>query len=428
MKKLFYLLLLFLNSQSISVFAQCGTANNIIQSLTDNYTVGVNPIAQVGQSFTATCTGNIESITLSLNLVNADGDHKMRIYAGIDASNPIDSTILTLISAQSNTDVKITFPLPVPVISGNVYTFMMQAQAPASARYIMNSFSVYSGGLSYTNLIGSLNFNPTGAADGDFKFIIHYQDQIAPIAVCQNITAELDQTGNVVFSPSLVGSGSSDDSGIFSLSMDTSYSCSDLGANTVILTVNDSSGNSATCNAIITVVDSLAPEIICPGDKDTTLIVGENYILSDYISTGMVSMSDNCSSTLLNITQSPVAGTLLSPGVNTISISAEDESGNQGTCSFEILVGTSSLVDLELSGIEIYPNPAADWLSIKNSNCLILEQASIYDLSGKLISRTQLNETISEQKLDLTQINSGSYFVVIKSVDGQFIQQLIKKD
>jgi hypothetical protein len=238
----------------------------------------------------------------------------------------------------------------------------------------------------------------------------------------------LDQTGNVVFSPSLVGSGSSDDSGIFSLSMDTSYSCSDIGANTVILTVNDSSGNSATCNAIITVVDSLAPEIICPGDKDTTLIVGENYILSDYISTGMVSMSDNCSSTLLNITQSPVAGTLLSPGVNTISISAEDESGNQGTCSFEILVGTSSLVDLELSGVEIYPNPAADWLSIKNSNCLILEQASIYDLSGKLISRTQLNETISEQKLDLTQINSGSYFVVIKSVDGQFIQQLIKKD
>ena len=417
-----------MNSQSFSVFAQCGTANNIIQSLTDNYSVGVNPIAQVGQSFTATCTGNIESITLSLHLVNADGDHKMRIYAGIDASNPIDSTILTLISAQSNTDVRITFAVPVPVISGNVYTFMMQAQAPASARYIMNSFSVYSGGLSYTNLIGSLNFNPTGAADGDFKFIIHYQDQIAPIAVCQNITVELDQTGNVVFSPSLVGSGSSDDSGIFSLSMDTSYSCIDLGANTVILTVNDSSGNSATCNAIITVVDSLAPEIICPGDKDTTLIVGDNYILSDYISTGMVSMSDNCSSTLLNITQSPVAGTLLSPGVNTISISAEDESGNQGTCSFEILVGTSSLVDLELSGVEIYPNPAADWLSIKNSNCLILEEASIYDLSGKLISRTQLNETISEQKLDLTQINSGSYFVVIKSVDGQFIQQLIKKD
>ena len=428
MKKLFYLLLLFLNSQSFSVFAQCGTANNIIQSLTDNYSVGVNPIAQVGQSFTATCSGNIESITLSLSLVNVDGDHKMRIYAGIDASNPIDSTIVTLISAQSNTDVKITFPVPVPVISGNVYTFMMHAQATASARYILNSFSVYSGGLSYTNLIGTLNFNPTAAADGDFKFIIHYQDQIAPIAVCQNISAELDETGNVVFSPSLVGSGSSDDSGIFSLSMDTSYSCSDIGANPVILTVNDSSGNSSTCSAIITVVDSLAPEIICPGDKDTTLIIGGNYILSDYISTGMVSMSDNCSSTLLNITQSPVAGTQLSPGVNTISISAEDESGNQGTCSFEIIVGTLSLEDLELSGIEIYPNPAADWVTIKNSNCLILEQASIYDLSGKLILTTQLKETITEQQLDLSKMDSGIYFVVIKSVDGQFIQQLIKKD
>jgi hypothetical protein len=294
--------------------------------------------------------------------------------------------------------------------------------------YICDINNLYSGGTAYTTLTGTLNFSPVGSGVLDLKFAVQYQDEIAPIPLCQDGTVELDQTGNVDFSPSLVGSGSSDDSGIFSLSMDTTYSCNDIGANPVILTVNDPSGNSATCNATITVVDLLAPEITCPGNIDTTLAAGETYSLPDFLSTGIVSITDNCSTTLSNTAQNPVAGTQLSLGVNTISITSEDEYGNQGTCSFEINVGSLTLDDLELLGIEIYPNPITDWVTVKNSKGLILEQASIYDLRGNLIFTTQLNESIEEQQLDLSQLNTGIYLVTIQSVDGQFIKQLIKKD
>ena len=428
MKKLVFLGLLFLNCQSYSLFAQCGSANNIIQNLSNNYQITMSSgLYQAGQSFIATCTGNIESITLTITNVSGDGDHKIRIYDGTDASNPIDSTIFTVTTAQIQSDLQILFPVPVPVISGNSYTFMMQYLSAAAVSYGVNNSDVYSGGDLRTHVIGNIDFNPLNSF-ADFKFIIHYQDEILPIPVCQDGTVELDQAGNVVFSPSLVGSGSSDDSGIFSLSMDTTYSCGDIGVNPVILTVNDPSGNSATCNATITVVDLLAPEITCPGNIDTTLAAGETYSLPDFLSTGIVSITDNCSTTLSNTSQNPIAGTQLSLGVNTISITSEDEYGNQGTCSFEINVGSLTLEDLQLLGIEIYPNPVTDWVTIKNSKGLSLEQASIFDLRGNLIFTTKLNESIKEQQLDLSQLNAGLYLVKIQSVDRQFMQQLIIKD
>ena len=428
MKKLVYIGILCLSFPTSTLFAQCGPANNIIQNISSNNTIGFNigSMNQVGQSFIATCSGNIEAITVKNSFnVNA-GDIMLTLYDGVNPNNPLDSVIVTISLQNANNDLLITLPTPVFLTSGNSYTFMLRNMT-GSSTYIATDPDSYAGGGVQIHIFGSSIFlNDFDYVD--LYFEIHYQDNVAPVAVCQDITVELDQTGNVTFSPSIVGSGSSDDSGIFTLSMDTTYTCNDIGTNPIVLSVIDSAGNSASCNAIITVVDLLAPEIMCPSNNDTTLMAGENYFLLDYLSSGIVSITDNCSSPILNITQNPVAGTQLASGVNLVSITAEDEYGNQGTCNFEINVGYLSLYEMDLSGIEIYPNPATDWVNIKNSKGLNLEQAIIYDLTGNLIFTTQLNETKSEHQLDISHLNIGIYFVVIKTIEGQFIQQLIKNE
>ncbi|MCB0455772.1 MAG: HYR domain-containing protein, partial [Aequorivita sp.] len=73
------------------------------------------------------------------------------------------------------------------------------------------------------------------------QFTITVVDNEAPVAICQNITIELDPiTGTATIDPTEVDNGSSDLCGAVSLSLDvSSFDCSMTGANTVILTVTD---------------------------------------------------------------------------------------------------------------------------------------------------------------------------------------------
>jgi hypothetical protein len=83
---------------------------------------------------------------------------------------------------------------------------------------------------------------------------VDVQDITGPMAVCQNISIELDATGNTSIKSSQVDGGSSDNCGIASTSVSpNSFACENLGNNTVTLTVTDVNGNPATCLATVTV-------------------------------------------------------------------------------------------------------------------------------------------------------------------------------
>ncbi len=87
-------------------------------------------------------------------------------------------------------------------------------------------------------------------------------DTISPTAVCQNITAYLDATGNVSITASDVDGGSSDNCGSVSLSAaPLAFTCAEAGANNVTLTVDDGNGNSMTCVAIVTVLDTISSAV-----------------------------------------------------------------------------------------------------------------------------------------------------------------------
>ncbi|MBP6826223.1 MAG: hypothetical protein KA165_06680, partial [Saprospiraceae bacterium] len=90
------------------------------------------------------------------------------------------------------------------------------------------------------------------------------QDNIAPTAVCQNATVQLDAGGNASLTPAAVNNGSADACGIASLALSkTTFNCSNIGANTVTLTVTDNNSKSATCSATLTVQDNVAPTAVC---------------------------------------------------------------------------------------------------------------------------------------------------------------------
>src|SRR5207249_1556597 len=96
------------------------------------------------------------------------------------------------------------------------------------------------------------------------SFTVTIVDQMAPVAVCQNLTIQLDNTGHATITPAQINNGSSDACGIAGLSLSkTNFDCSNIASNTVTLTVTDNNGNSQTCTSTVTVVDSVAPTAVC---------------------------------------------------------------------------------------------------------------------------------------------------------------------
>ncbi|PHS67445.1 MAG: hypothetical protein COB12_03195 [Flavobacterium sp.] len=241
-------------------------------------------------------------------------------------------------------------------------------------------------------------------------------DTTDPIAVCQNITVELDVNGQVVVDASSVNGGSSDDSGSISFSLNNNtFDCSDIGTNSVILTVTDPSGNTDTCTAIITVVDNLSPLIECPSDITVAFDTGQTYFtLPDYESNNTVTATDNCNASV-SITQTPISGTQLPLGDHDILFETEDSFGNASSCSFTItVVEELSTTDFEFTnGLSIYPNPSNNEITIE-SKFEALTTISIFDISGKQIFSE--NEIASESfTLDISSFSNGIYFITLNN-------------
>ncbi|WP_191858924.1 T9SS type A sorting domain-containing protein, partial [Hanstruepera ponticola] len=82
-------------------------------------------------------------------------------------------------------------------------------------------------------------------------------DNINPVCIVQDITVELDGTGNVTISANQIDNGSSDDCAINTMSVSpNTFDTNDIGDNNVVFTITDNSGNISTCNATVTVTEN----------------------------------------------------------------------------------------------------------------------------------------------------------------------------
>jgi uncharacterized protein YrzB (UPF0473 family) len=163
---------------------------------------------------------------------------------------------------------------------------------------------------------------------------ITVEDNIAPVAICQDVTVQLDATGNGSTTATAVDNGSSDACGIANLVLSqTAFVCSEVGANTETLTVTDVNGNVTTCTATITVEDNIAPVAIC---QDVTVqldATGNGSTTATAVDNGS---SDACgiASLVLNQTDFVCAEV----GENTVTLTVTDVNGNITTCDALVTV------------------------------------------------------------------------------------------
>ncbi len=267
------------------------------------------------------------------------------------------------------------------------------------------------------------------ASDGTFSdsdpALVIVEDNLAPIVITRDINITLDPSTEFII-PSNINNGSTDNCGIASITLDKSnFSCADIGANTVTLTVTDINGNVASETATVFVSDRDIPNVIA---QDITVQLdasGNVNISTQDIDNGS---SDNCFIDTLMLDQTDFNCSNL--GVNTVTLTVTDGSGNVGTTTAQVTVVDNTNVCPSLSIKEnisnkttvlLYPNPTSTSFSIETNK--IIEHIDVYSLQGKIVKSfdTQLSN------YNIEELNSGIYFVKIKSDNDVFTKKIIKE-
>ncbi len=114
------------------------------------------------------------------------------------------------------------------------------------------------------------------------------------------------------------------------------------GTFTVTISVKDAANNTSTCTATFTVTDVTAPTITtcAPAQTGTTNATCQAAV-PNFTTTTIA--TDNCTAAASLVkTQSPAAGTLVGPGVTTVTITVKDASNNTTTCTTTFTVSDAT--------------------------------------------------------------------------------------
>ncbi len=90
---------------------------------------------------------------------------------------------------------------------------------------------------------------------------------------------------------------------------------------------------------------------------------------------------------------------------------------------YEFLEVPLSVEDNILETISIYPNPIEDILFIENNNSIEITSMKIYDMLGRLVLEKKENII----QLNISRLESGLFFIVLKTEAGIITKKLIKK-
>ena len=161
------------------------------------------------------------------------------------------------------------------------------------------------------------------------------EDNLVPTVVTQDITVQLDETGNASIIEADVDNGSTDNCGIASRSLDIStFDCADVGNPvTVTLTATDGQNNTSTNTSTVTVVDNIPPEAIAQNITVQLNEMGMASVTAGEIDNGS---NDACGIGLLELSQTSFD--VSDVGTNDVVLMVEDNQGNQSTANAVVAV------------------------------------------------------------------------------------------
>mgnify|MGYP006075139793 CR=1 FL=1 len=186
--------------------------------------------------------------------------------------------------------------------------------------------------------------------------IVH--DLVAPVALVQDITVELDGNGNATILASAVDNGSSDNCGIVSYSIDqNSFDCSNVGANDVVLTVTDEEGNTASATAVVTVEDNVLP-LLTNVSTSVTISLGADGkagLDSTFFRSQVI---EACAFTSSFTTDTFDCSEV---GINQVVYTAIDASGNSSVVSIDVTVEDNIWpIHLLVQNVDLYLDADGD--------------------------------------------------------------------
>lgn len=184
--------------------------------------------------------------------------------------------------------------------------------------------------------------DPTGNTD-DCSTFVEIVDDMAPTALCQAFTLNLDGAGSGTLTTGDIDNASTDNCNISSMSLDlTSFNCSDIGDHTVTLSVEDDFAQVSTCTATVTVADSEDPVLTCPLD----IVVCSESASGATVLYTTPTATDNCT---FSISQTDVTGLTIGStfpiGVTAQQWTVTDAGTNSVACDFTVTVNASPTAD-----------------------------------------------------------------------------------
>ncbi|XP_030839157.1 hyalin isoform X4 [Strongylocentrotus purpuratus] len=191
--------------------------------------------------------------------------------------------------------------------------------------------------------IGSRNITVTATdASGNTAecvIVATVVDIEAPIAICPvDITRNTD-LGQAYATISWSSPRGTDNSGtISSINADPREGQFAIGSHVITVTVVDPAGLEGQCTFDIVVQDNEAPTLECPATIEVSTDVGS----PSSIVTWTVLGQDN-SGSVSSLSSSPSSGESFAISTTTVVVTALDQSGNMGQCSFNVIVFDSEL-------------------------------------------------------------------------------------
>jgi hypothetical protein len=368
-----------------------------------NVTLGFD--ANIGDTFTI---ATVSGIITTKNLVTpVYADYGCKHYT-FDITYPNDKNVLLTISAKEDI-------IPPDVVTQNI-TIQLNAAGNASitpsqinngstdnctlpANLILSldvtSFTCANLGPNTVTLTVEDEAGNSASADA----IVTVEDSINPTVVTQNVTVQLDASGNASVTAAEINNSSTDNCSVSSLSLDvTDFTCADLGANTVNLTVEDQSGNTASASATVTVEDSINPTVATQNVTVQLDTFGNASVTAAEINNGS---TDNCSVSSLSLDVTDFTCSDL--GANTVYLTVEDQSGNIASVSATVTVEDSmdpviSLCpgDMNVSGNTefIIPDYYGTSEVTASDNCAVSSVVQV-PASGTMVGAGTTNVTVT---------------------------------
>lgn len=92
----------------------------------------------------------------------------------------------------------------------------------------------------------------------------------------------------------------------------------------------------------------------------------------------------------------------------------------------DVVVSTTlSVNEFEKSGLQIYPNPVLDHITLQNPDNIQINNYSVMDMNGRVLLSKPYS--ISDNTIDLTSLYKGIYFIVLDSEKGALSKKIIKE-